>query len=36
MNAGGVVLIVLGLWALCQVLAGNALERLGLIGGDEQ
>ncbi len=33
MNAGGVVLLVGGVWLLTQVLAGQMLERLGVIGG---
>lgn len=32
MRSGGVVLVVAGVWVLCQVLGGNALERLGIIG----
>lgn len=31
MNPGGVVLMVLGLWVGCQVLGGQALERLGVV-----
>jgi hypothetical protein len=27
---GGVLLVLAGVWVLCQVLAGNALNRLGL------
>lgn len=30
MNTAGLSLMLLGVWALCQVLGGNALERLGL------
>lgn len=30
MNAAGVVLILAGVWALAQVLAGDLLGRLGL------
>lgn len=33
MNAAGAVLIVAGAWVLCQVLGGDALGRLGVIGG---
>lgn len=32
MNAPGLVLIVAGAWILSQVLAGNALGRLGISG----
>lgn len=32
-GAGGAVLMILGIWVLTQVLAGQALERLGIIGG---
>lgn len=32
MNAGGVVLVVLGVWVLTQVLAGDALVRLKVVG----
>jgi len=31
-RSGGVVLVIAGVWVLCQVLGGNALERLGIIG----
>jgi hypothetical protein len=34
MRAGGVLLVLGGVWVLCQVLGGNALERLGVIGAD--
>lgn len=30
MKPGGVLLVVAGVWVLCQVLGGNALKRLGL------
>lgn len=30
MNAGGILLILAGLWLATQVLAGHFLERLGL------
>lgn len=30
--AGGVLLMVVGAWVLTQVLAGHALQRLGLVG----
>lgn len=33
MRPGGVLLVLAGAWVLCQVLGGNALERLGVIGG---
>ncbi len=31
MKPGGVVLIVAGMWVLTQVLAGQMLERLGVV-----
>lgn len=31
MNSAGVLLMVAGAWVLCQVLAGDALSRLGVI-----
>lgn len=31
MNPGGVLLIIGGVWVLCQVLGGDALVRLGLV-----
>jgi hypothetical protein len=31
-NASGVLLIVAGVWVLCQVFGGNALGRLGIAG----
>lgn len=31
MRSGGILLVVAGVWVLCQVLSGNALERLGVI-----
>ena len=30
MKPGGVLLVLAGVWVLCQVLGGNALKRLGL------
>jgi len=33
MKPGGVLLVLAGVWVLCQVLGGNALERLGVTGG---
>lgn len=30
-GAGGVLLVVGGVWVLAQVLAGSALQRLGLV-----
>lgn len=30
MKPGGVLLVLAGVWVLCQVLAGSALSRLGL------
>lgn len=32
MNAGGVLLIIAGIWVMTQVLGGKALDRLGLTG----
>lgn len=32
MRPGGVLLALAGVWVLCQVLGGNALDRLGLVG----
>lgn len=32
MNAGGLALVTLGVWMLCQVLGGDALGRLGVAG----
>lgn len=32
MNKGGVVLAIAGVWVLCQVLGGDALNRLGVTG----
>jgi hypothetical protein len=34
MNAAGAVLIIAGVWVLSQVLAGDALNRLGILPGD--
>lgn len=34
MRPGGVLLVLAGVWVLCQVLGGNALERLGVIGNE--
>jgi|GEM_PF-2095101 len=31
MNAGGVILVILGIWGLAQIFKGHALQRLGLI-----
>lgn len=33
MNAGGVVLIVAGVWVLTQILGGQMLERLAVLPG---
>ena len=33
MNAGGVVLILAGAWILAQILAGDLLGRLKIVGG---
>ena len=30
MKPGGLLLVIGGVWVLCQVLGGNALQRLGL------
>lgn len=30
MKPGGVLLVIAGVWVLCQVLGGSALKRLGL------
>lgn len=35
MRPGGVVLVLAGVWVLCQVLGGNALNRLGITRQDE-
>jgi len=32
-NAGGLLLIVIGIWLLAQILKGGLLQRLGIIGG---
>lgn len=32
MKPGGVVLMIAGVWVLTQVLAGNMLQRLGVVG----
>lgn len=32
-NAGGIVLLIAGVWVLTQVLGGEALERLRVVGG---
>ena len=31
MKPGGIVLVLAGVWVLCQVLGGNALVRLGIV-----
>ncbi len=31
MNAGGAVILLLAVWAGCQVFGGEALERLGVV-----
>ena len=31
MRPGGILLTLAGVWVLCQVLGGRALERLGVI-----
>lgn len=36
MRPGGLLLILGGVWVLCQVLGGNALERLGVIAGPDK
>jgi hypothetical protein len=30
MNAGGLVLVIAGVWVLAQILRGGALDRLGI------
>lgn len=35
MNPGGVVLVIAGVWVLCQVLGGDALNRLGLVTSEQ-
>lgn len=32
MNASGVVLVIAGVWVVAQVLRGDALQRLGILG----
>lgn len=34
MKAGGVVLIIAGVWVGCQVFGGHALQRLNIIAAD--
>jgi hypothetical protein len=31
MNASGIFLVIAGVWVLSQVLAGGALQRLGVV-----
>lgn len=31
MNAGGVVLIIAGVWLLAQVIGGGLLDRIGIL-----
>jgi hypothetical protein len=31
MNLGGVVVVLAGVWVLCQVIGGNALARLRVL-----
>jgi hypothetical protein len=31
-NPAGIVIGIAGLWVVCQVFGGNALERLGVLG----
>jgi hypothetical protein len=31
MNPSGVVLVLAGVWGLCQVFKGEALQRLGIV-----
>lgn len=33
MKPGGLLLVIAGVWVLCQVLGGSALQRLGVDGG---
>jgi hypothetical protein len=38
-NASGIVITIAGVWVIAQVLRGNALQRLGILGetgGDEE
>lgn len=32
MNPSGILLSIAGIWVLCQVFGGEALQRLGIIG----
>jgi hypothetical protein len=32
-NPTGVVLMIFGVWVGCQLFGGEALERLGIVGG---
>jgi hypothetical protein len=31
-NSSGVILVLLGVWVGCQILGGQALERLNVVG----
>lgn len=35
MKPSGLLLAVIGVWVLSQVLAGNALKRLGVVDGEK-
>ena len=35
MNASGAVLVLAGVWVLAQVLGGDALRRLHIVGGSD-
>lgn len=36
MSAAGPVLMIAGVWVLCQVFGGNALGRLGIAGSPDE
>lgn len=36
MSPNGVVLIIAGVWIVAQVTIGNALQRLGIVEGEEK
>lgn len=31
MNVNGIVIVLTGVWVLCQLFGGNALKRLGVL-----
>lgn len=35
MNTSGILLALVGAWVLCQVLGGNALNRLNITGATQ-